>query len=651
MLTDNRRAALAAVCDTFIPGWNGSGEDANPALLDRAAGLIEQITDSEASSRLGMLLDTLGNGVANLLLGGPPHGITRLTHDQRVRLLRGWADSPLELKRAGFQALKRLVHFAHYAFPVDGVGHPAWRAVGFPGPLPHAPDEENRELPEVTVQRDTTLECDVVVVGSGAGGGVVAGVLAEAGKSVIVLEKGRQHLPRTMTHVEGEAFSSAYLGGGLLMTRNASMPILAGSGVGGGTVINYTTSFPLPGHTRAEWDRLSGLTLFGSPRFTESLDRVMARLSVGTEWSIPSARDAILDRGCRSLGYHVDAITRNVVGCPSQEACGYCGLGCRHNAKQTSAITYLADAARHGARLVTQCDVLRVLVDKKRAWGVVARVQQADGGTAMLTVKAKAVVAACGAVETPALLCRSGIHNRAIGRGLRLHPVTAVTAHFPERVEPWVGHLQTRYSEQFVDWSHGYGSRFETTAVAFALPASAYGWETPDNHRAHIRRLAHLGLVGILLRDRAPGRVVTGRDGTPRVEYDLSKWDTANLRIGLRGAAEVLAAAGAADLTSLHQPPVHTRPGERGWLDAFMAGMDSRGYGAGRMAFITFHQMASCAMGTDRRRSVVGETGESHDVKGLYVADGSAFVTSSGVNPMITIMAIADHVARAMAGR
>jgi choline dehydrogenase-like flavoprotein len=166
-----------------------------------------------------------------------------------------------------------------------------------------------------------------------------------------------------------------------------------------------------------------------------------------------------------------------------------------------------------------------------------------------------------------------------------------------------------------------------------------------------MERLAHLSIAGVLLRDREPGRVVTGRDGIPRVEYSLSRSDTRNLRVALRGAAEVLAAQGATDIMTLQQPPVRARPGTAGWLGAFGAAMDARGFAAGRMSFITFHQMASCAMGRDPRHAVVSETGESHDVRGLYVADGSAFVTSSGVNPMLTIMALADHVARGLAER
>jgi glycine/D-amino acid oxidase-like deaminating enzyme len=266
-------------------------------------------------------------------------------------------------------------------------------------------------------------------------------------------------------------------------------------------------------------------------------------------------------------------------------------------------------------------------------------------------VRARAVVAACGALHTPALLTRSGLTNPLIGRGLRLHPVSAVAGYFDERVEPWSGMLQTRRSEQFADQDDGYGAMFETGPVHWALPASAFGWESPEQHSADIRRLANLSVCGVLLRDRDGGRVVTGRDGRPRVHYELSAYDANHLRTAMLGAAQVLAAAGARELMTFQQPPARAIPGANGWLDDFAGALDGRGLDRCRMALISFHQMASCAMGADPRRGVVDETGETFDLRGLFVADASAFVTSSGVNPMITIMAIADHVARGIAER
>lgn len=657
-LSATQRAVLTAVCETLLPEIahptdphgllaTGALRAGTPARAER---LIDALEDPLDRARLGGLLSLLQWHIVNLLLSGKFARFTALSLEEREVVLKTYAFSRLPLKRAGFQALKRLTQVAHYCWPVENGSHPAWRATGYPGPLP-PPANPVEPLPTVTIDRDSTIDCDVVVVGSGAGGGVAAGVLAAAGRSVVVLEQGPNPDPREMTQVEGDMLGKYYLAGGLLMTQSGSMPVLAGSCLGGGTVINYTTSFPLPEPTRAEWDRVSGLTLFSSGRFTESLDRVRARLNVGTRWTTPGMRDVLLERGCRALGWHVDPIPRNVTDCKEGKECGYCGLGCRHGAKNSTDRTYLADAAKRGARLVVGCEAARVLAERGRATGVTGRVRGADGQSHTLTVRARVVVAACGAVNTPALLVRSGLTNPNIGRWLRLHPATAVAGTFPERVEPWSGSLQTRYSDQFADQGDGYGAKFETVPVHFALPASGFGWESARRHREDIGRLAHISIVGILLRDRDPGRIAVSRAGRARVHYDLSRHSVDRLRPALRGAAQVLAAAGATEIVSVHTPPVRARPGTAGWLDGFARETDARGYTRCRMSYISFHQMASARIGRDRATSVVDEQGQAHDLQGLYVADGSAFPTSSGVNPMITIMAIADHVARGIAER
>ena len=656
-LSTRQRAVLAAVCETLLPeiqrdddpaGFFATGARA-AHTAERVEQLIAQLRDPLDRTRLRILLGALGSPLVNFVLAGRFAALPRMDAAAREATLRGWAMSSVPQRRAGFQALKRLAHVAYYCWPVDGRGHPAWRAAGYPGPLP-PPGTPVEPLPALAIDRDTTLECDVVVAGSGAGGGVVAGLLAQAGRSVVVLEKGPNPGSRDMTQVEGDMLGALYLDGALLMTQSGSLPILAGSCVGGGTVINYTTSFPLPAPVRAEWGARSGLSLFAGPAFDASFARVNARLGVGTRWTTPGTRDAILERGCRALGWHVDVIPRNVTDCKEQLECGYCTYGCRHGAKNSTARTYLADAARCGSRLVARCDVERILVERGRATGVIASVPGPDGARHTITVRAKVVVAACGAVNTPALLARSGIGGAAVGRGLRLHPATAVAGIFPDRVEPWTGGLQTRYSDQLADQTDGYGVKLETAPVHFALPASGFGWQSPRQFKEDVSRLGNLSIVGVLLRDRDAGRVAVSRQGRPRVHYELSRFDERHVRAGLRGAAQVLAAAGATELFSLHTPPARAHPGEKGWLDRFVADCDARGYRRCHMSYISFHQMGGAALGSDPGRSVAGETGEVHGVRGLYVADGGAFPTSSGVNPMITIMAIADHVAHAILG-
>jgi len=656
VLSERQRAVLEAICDTLVPSV---ARDDDPhgffaashhgtGLLERVERLIGMLTDPRDRLRLRLLLEALGSPLASLLTRGDARGLRAMGLAEREALLKDWAHSRIQLRRAGFQALKRLVHVGYYAWPADGGSHPAWRAAGYPGPLPRTA-KAFEPLPTLKVDRDTVLDCDVVVVGSGAGGGTVAGLLAEAGKSVVVLEKGENPTAERFTQVEGDMLNAFYLDGGLLMTQSASMPILAGSALGGGTVINYTTSFAMPEEHRREWTEVSGLDLFSGPRFEESFRRVMARTGVTTDYSEPALRDQLLERGCRSLGWHVDVIPRNVnARCTRGAECGYCGYGCRHHGKNSTAATYLADAARAGARFVVRCEADRVLTQGGRATGVAARVRREDGRVVSLVVRAPKVVAACSAIHTPALLTRSGFSNRNIGKGLRLHPATALVGVFPERIEPWTGAIQTRYSDQFADLHEGYGVKFETVPIHFALPASAFGWDGAARYKADIGRLGHLSIVGVLLRDRYPGRVVTGRDGRPRVHYEISDYDARHLRQGLIGAARLLAAVGATEIFSVHQPPARVDPGPDGWLERFTGEMDVCGYTRCRMACITFHQMGGCRMGADPSTAVVRETGEAYDVPGVWVADASAFPSSSGVNPMITIQAVADHVARTM---
>lgn len=654
-LSAAERAVLGAICDTLAPaldhpedpeGLFATGADA-AGTVERAERLIDAVPDPVDRSRLLLLLSALDSRFVNLLLSGRFASFARMPRAMREAVLQGWATSRLTVRRAGFQALKRLAYVSHYCWPTADGGHPAWRAVGYPGPLPW-PETMPEPLP---VERPTDalqLECDVVVVGSGAGGGVVAGRLAAAGHSVIVLEKGPNADPRTFTQVEGDMLSRFYLDSGLKMTRSGSMPILAGSAVGGGTLINYTTSFRLPEDVREEWAARSGVSFFTGHSFNASFDRIAARVNVGTRWCTPAPRDALLERGLERLGWHADVIPRNVRDCREGLECGYCGYGCRHGAKQGTMRTFLVDAVAAGARIIPECEAHRVLIERGRAKGVEGLVRGADGRLHAVTVRARAVVAACGAINTPALLRRSGLQHPRIGAGLHLHPGTGVLGVFDEPVEPWSGALQTRYSEEFARQHGPYGWRFETVPVHFAMAASGFGWESARSHREDISRLRHSSLVGILLRDREPGRVVVGKDGRARVNYELSLFDAAHARHAVHTAAQVLAEAGAKAVVTVQTPPARGRPGAENWLDLFREAADHSGYTRCRMSYISFHQMGTAAIGANPRLAPVNDTGETYEVRGLYVADSSLFPGSSGVNPMLTIMALADHVAGAI---
>jgi len=625
-LSPAARDVLQAVAATLIV-------DGPADLGERVARRIASLPRPADRAELDLLLRLLDRGIVNLVVSGIPKPFTRMSPAQRERCLRGWAMSRLPQRRKAFQALKRLTTVTHYTTPA------AARAIGYPGPL-GPPPATPKPIQPVAITADTTLSCDVVVVGSGAGGAVVAAELVAAGKDVIVLEKGGYRNEADFTHLEGDALETMYDAGGLLSTSDLGLVVLQGATLGGGTVINYTTSFPTPDRVRGEWARDHHLPHFESAEFTRALDAVARRIGVNTDHAKPSGRDQVLIRGLAQLRWHHGLLPRDVRGCPQDDECGYCGMGCRRGAKQSTLITYLQDAAQRGARIVVNCDVRRVVIDGTVTTGVEARV-----GNFALSVRANAVVVAAGSVHSPALLLRSGLTLPALGRHLALHPATAVLADMEQDVRPWTGTLQAHYSDQFADLDSGYGFKFETAPVHPSLQALAAPWESAAGHRDRMAKLPRTALVGILLRDRFGGRVRVDRDGAAVIDYRLSRYDRGHLRRAIAAGAEVLEAAGAREIWLPLARAVTYRPGTKDAREDWLRRVDAAGWGPNEILLVTFHQMASCRMGASARTSVVDAENRVWGIRGLYIADASVFPSASGVNPMLTVMAIAHRAA------
>jgi choline dehydrogenase-like flavoprotein len=289
----------------------------------------------------------------------------------------------------------------------------------------------------------------------------------------------------------------------------------------------------------------------------------------------------------------------------------------------------------------------KVLVEAGAARGV--RVTTADGGRA--TVRARAVTAACGAIGTPALLKRSGLRNPNVGRHLKLHPATAVWGVFDEEVRPWEGTLQSIYSDEHSDLDGGYGLKYESAPVHPSFLVAFGPWRDARGHADMMHALPNTLPVGVLLRDRDGGEVRVGRDGQPIVRYRLSEYDAGHMRRGLDGGAQILEAAGARRIFTSHSKLVSYDPGRSGSREQLMRDADACGYESGRCTFFSFHIMGSARMGGARATSACNPDGETWDVRDLVVCDASAFPSASGVNPMISIEAIAHMNATRLAGR
>lgn len=640
--TPRHLASLRLISDTFAPGDGGAIPAASATGAPEFALELAGTNPREAElKQLKTLLQLWDTRLLGFLLTGKPRKFSALTVPQREAVLLSLSDSRLAAKRALFSALKGACLAPYY---ITG-GPVLWESMGYPGPpgvLPNTPDPV---LKPEHVTQDETIVCDVVVVGSGAGGGTAAAVLAEAGLDVVILEAGEYHDDRDFDGSERTGFSQLYAGAPGV-TSEGQVQLVAGRGLGGGTVVNYTTSFPTPDHVRAEWAAL-GTPQFVTSEYDDALAAVNARLGVNKDHPGAGVRDEVLERGAQALGWNVDAMPRNVIGCDQGVECGRCGMGCRIGAKQSVTKTWLVDAAEKGGRIYVGARATTVTIENGRAVGVTA--VSADGN--VLTVKSRAVVVAAGAIQTPALLLRSGLRNANIGRHLRLHPATAVWGRVPDLVNPWDGALQARYVNEWTDLDgEGYGVLFETAPLTPAFGSGFVNWRSGAQHLERMQDLKHMLGVAVIVRDKGPGGTVKiGKDGEPIASYTLSPGDTELLFKGLEGGARIAEAAGATQIYTTHHRTIGYEPGKRGNLESFVADVRREGADPARLALAALHIMGSARMGGSPEISALNPDGETWDVRGLVVADGSCFPTASGVNPMISIESIAYMNAKRLA--
>lgn len=648
-LTPRQRAALTAIVDTFAPGVDG---------LPRASqhGVVEAIEEAVASNpraaerkQVAQLLGLWDTALLSAIGGG---GLTRFSRHEQARredVLRSWRDSRLAQRRGAYQALRKAALLMYWMKPgAEGRTSPMWERIGFPGPPGVAPDAAEPAFEPIVADRDLEIDCDVVIVGSGAGGGAAAGVLSAAGLDVVVLEAGDYVPERELDGSEMQGYSRLYLNAGAMASQEGGTGILAGSTLGGGTTVNYTTAYRTPDDVRAEWERAGAAALTGED-YDRALDAVFERLHVNGENSWVSQRDGLMQEAARELGWSSVRVNRNADGCPrGGEACANCGFGCPYGAKQSTTRTWLADAAGRGARVLVRARAQRVVVQDGEARGVEGMTWEGHA----IKVRSRAVVVACGALHTPALLRRSGLTNPHIGKHLCIQPAIAVFGVLDREVRPWEGVMQSIHVDEFTNLDgNGYGVRLQTAPLHPGFFVSFAPWENAQQHTTLLESLSHTAAVGMTARDRDAGEVKVGRDGEPVVRYTLPRETAGHFRRGLEAGAQMLETVGAQRIFSSHARYVGYRPGVDGDREGFVRAMDAAGWGPGQVQTTGFHLLSSCRIGATPADSACGPHAETWEVRNLVVCDGSAFPTASGVNPNMSIQALSYLNAERLASR
>lgn len=653
---------------------------------------------SEAVFLLKLVLMLVSTKLGTLLLCGLLcldtrwpfiHSFSDLGLEKREKILQKWSHTqpsfiPLRLV---FWMLKLMCLHVFFSLTDDNSDNPIWDAIDYhiEPPKSATPQKERPldkgivetekesnatfmrlvkskglELTEDAINGIYTIECDVVIVGSGCGGGVAAAVLASSGQKVVVLEKGHYYVPEDYSLLEGPSLNELYENGGLLSTVDGKFSILAGSTLGGGSAINWSAAIKTPENVLEEWTVDKKIPMFGTADYRSAMEVVCKRIGVTENCTEEGFQNKILRQGCQNLGLTAEAIPRNS---SENHYCGSCCYGCKTGDKKGVDSTWLVDAVENRAVIFTGCKAERFVFEygnrRKRCRGVIAT---AESGTITrkLRFEARVTVSAGGSLLTPPLMVASGLTNRHIGRNLHLHPVLLVWGHFPESSVPgaddgksYDGGILTSLHKVTSAGENSNETRaiIEVAAMGPASFGSLFPWISGADIKDKMVKYSRIVKLFALVRDQGSGEVT--KEG--KIRYQFNETDKENLRVGLRQALRILVSAGAEEVGTFRNDGqrIKTRGIKTADLEEFLdtVGADGgpKSKGENWTIYCTAHQMGSCKMGCNENEGAVDVNGESWEAEGLFICDGSLLPTAVGINPMITIQSTAYCISKKIA--
>ncbi|KAI5238258.1 long-chain fatty alcohol dehydrogenase [Aureobasidium subglaciale] len=691
---DTIRHHTAVEDEALLSEYLAESATSTPEFKESIQRLLATQTHKDGIKELLGVLDALTNARTSWLLTGHLTPFAQLSLRQREKVVQSWATARLQVFRVLFRTFSDMGK-AYWtrtsptlgrmlAYPYTPINHSY--GPGFDFPFVVFPP-----LPQGSTLVPATLETDVLIIGSGCTGAVAASVLARSGLDVVVAEKGYHWKPTHLPMSEKDGMVHLFANGGVTLADSGKMGILAGSCFGGGGTVNWSASLQLQPYVRQEFAKEHNLPYFESTAFQQDMDAVCETMGVGTQGIKHNPGNQMLLDGAQKLGMRAKPVPQNTGGEAHQ--CGYCTLGCGSCGKKGPTESWLPDAARHGAKFVEgfQCEKVIFAEDKTvdgkkiaiGARGVWTSRDESGGVSEMVyrrpvTIYARrAVVVAAGALGGSALLLeRSGIQNPHLGKHLKLHPVNTLFGVFDQDIMPWEGGILTSVVTEYENInSTGFGCKLEglTMLPSLALPlmpwTSALEWKV---HAAKFKRMT--GWIS-LARDKGEGEVYADPEDKyrVRVKYDTAKSDQKNIAVGLVALAKIAYIEGAREIHVgvAGVPPYIRRPSVKTYssaIDASQAGVVDGAKAItndpeflkwlsglelfaanglpGDAAQVSAHQMGTTRMGSSRATSVVNSRGAVWDTQSLFVADTSVLPGASGVNPMITGMAVARGIAR-----
>ncbi|NQW94012.1 MAG: GMC family oxidoreductase [Polaromonas sp.] len=503
------------------------------------------------------------------------------------------------------------------------------------------------------------ITCDVAIIGSGAGAGITAELLTKAGLKVVIIEEGPLKSSTDFNQQESEAYPQLYQESAARKTEDRAINILQGRCVGGSTTVNWTSSFRTPADTLQFWQSKFGLKDYNVDALSPYFDQAERRLSIAPWLMPPNENNDLLRRGAAKLEIPAFALARNVKGCWNL---GSCGMGCPTNAKQSMLVTTIPAALDKGAQMLVETRAERFELANGRITALLCSSQASNSATdkqirahAATKIIAKHYVLAGGAINSPALLLRSGApdpHGN-LGKRTFLHPVVMSSSVFEQKVEAWQGAPQTIYTDHFLDTQAidgPIGYKLEAPPlhpIIFSSTVPGMGQTQHDLLKAFPYTHTLLALMRDGFHDQSQGGKVKLRsDGSPVLDYPLTDYVMDGARRALLSMMEIQFAAGAAKVFPLHEMArTYTT-----WTEARDA-VNALPMKPMLTKIVSAHVMGGCGLGGTEKLGVTRPDGIHWQIENLSIHDGSLFPTSIGANPQLSIYGVVNRLAQDLATR